>query len=327
MIRKNAFKYLIAIFLVASIAQLNAADRKVSPGESIQAAIDYVNSNGGGTVYLERGIHIVTSTIKMKSNVTIQGAGKYNTTVRNTGNFDVISQFEYGQNSMTFLDFTIIGKNNEGCFGIKIESLGAYHHNFLARNVDIRNCGMGMHVKGIYGVVLQNCDFTCNGAPGKEYYFHNFYARRCSTEVRIENCKMNYSTTANGMNFSYCTNVVISNCEASGNYFRGIRAADTKGFKVVNCVITNNGAYGIIANSEVAATTDIQINNNCVSNNGNKGIYAVDGATGSCVDNNSFGNTNANYDLPGTVSQSGNISNPDKSCSSIISTIIKQPDS
>ena len=53
----------VAPSLTLEEAQLNAATRLVAPGESIQSAIDYVSSNGGGTLTLEAGTHIISTVL------------------------------------------------------------------------------------------------------------------------------------------------------------------------------------------------------------------------------------------------------------------------
>ena len=64
------------------------------------------------------------------------------------------------------------------------------------------------------------------------------------------------------------------------------------GEQVSNCEIETNGSV---------------LENNRVFNNGDRGIYARDGATGRCVDNNSYGNQ-GDYKLSDAVLQSGNVS-------------------
>ncbi len=112
------------------------------------------------------------------------------------------------------------------------------------------------------------------------------------------------SISANGINISYSTDIAIYNCEMSGNYFRGVRAAVTVGYTVHDCIVKDNGDVGIFANAEIGiTTTEIDIKRNCVSNNTKEGIKALNSATGIVTDNNSYGNS-TNYSLPDAVTQS-----------------------
>ena len=77
---RNRFRTLSRQGIMASLlfvfsSQLNAADQSVSEGGDIQAAIDSVASSGGGTVSLASGTYMLSSSIKMKSNVTLEGVG------------------------------------------------------------------------------------------------------------------------------------------------------------------------------------------------------------------------------------------------------------
>ena len=122
------------------------------------------------------------------------------------------------------------------------------------------------------------------------------------------------SISANGINISYSTDIAIYNCEMSGNYFRGVRAAVTVGYTVHDCIVKDNGDVGIFANAEIGiTTTEIDIKRNCVSNNTKEGIKALNSATGIVTDNNSYGNS-TNYSLPDAVTQSGNITDATMDC-------------
>jgi hypothetical protein len=62
-----------------------ALDITVAPGGNIQSAIDQVNAAGGGTVNLQAGTFTVASSLLLRSNVTLKGAGAGSTTIQNTG--------------------------------------------------------------------------------------------------------------------------------------------------------------------------------------------------------------------------------------------------
>ena len=62
---------------------LNIGHRRiaVSPGQSIQDAIDLVDAAGGGVVFLKAGTHLPTTNITVSSNVIIEGEGIENTII------------------------------------------------------------------------------------------------------------------------------------------------------------------------------------------------------------------------------------------------------
>lgn len=297
---------------------LNATDRTVLPGESIQDAIDYVSANGGGIVTLAAGVHNITSPAQIKSNVTLQGEGNLASTLKTTSDIKMIIQAGYGLVNVTIRNLILMGSPTKNAGGIHLISNETDHDRIKLLGVHVFETGWGVHIKGAKNVSIEDCNFSRNGNPKSKGYAHNLYLRRCYT-ANVSNCIFNNSTSANGINISYSKDIQITNCEAIGNYFRGMRAADTDGFRVHNCVITDNGQVGLLANKEKSVTKNIDWKNNCVSNNGGKGIYARSGATGTCQNNNAYGNSD-NYDLPDTVSQSGNASDSSRVRSSRVAT-------
>lgn len=296
----------VVILLVVFTARLDAATRSVAPGESIQAAMDEVHADGGGIVTLQAGTHSITTSVKIKSNVTLQGEGEWDSKIKTTESIKLIEQNNYGMVNVTVRNLELQGTNASDGGGISIISYDTDHDNVNVLNVHCYETGWGVHIKGATNVTVQDCLFERNGTAGKEGYAHNMYLRRCYGAV-VRDSRFLDSISANGINISYSEDIEIYNCEMSGNYFRGVRAADSDGFKVHDCVITDNGNVGLLANTENVVTKNIDWDNNCVSNNGSLGIYARSGATGSCTNNNAYGNSD-DYSLPSTVTQSGNIS-------------------
>ena len=67
--------------------------KQVAPGDDIQAAINAVNREGGGTVQLLAGTYLLGNNIEVKSNVTLAGGGIGNTVIDfNAGAFQVFFQ-------------------------------------------------------------------------------------------------------------------------------------------------------------------------------------------------------------------------------------------
>ncbi|WP_299436708.1 carbohydrate-binding protein [uncultured Aquimarina sp.] len=300
------------VFILLISLSLSAADITVPLGGNIQDALDDVGSSGGGTVTLASGTFTITSSLKISSNTKLQGSGTYGTTIKTTQNIKMIVQSGYGLKNITIQNLTLNGTNASDGGGIEIISYGADHDTVKISSVRCYNTGWGVHIKGVKNVLVENCDFSKNGTAGKEGFAHNMYLRRCYGAV-VRNSTFNNSTSANGINISYSEDIEIYDCEMSGNYFRGVRAADTEGYLVHNCIITDNGDFGLGANSENFTTRDIDWKNNCVANNAKDGIYAKSGATGKILNCNSYGNGD-DYDVTSAVSQSSNISDSSETC-------------
>ncbi|WP_299180092.1 carbohydrate-binding protein [uncultured Aquimarina sp.] len=308
----------IRLFIFFTSLSILAADVTVPVGGNIQKAIDDVNKSGGGTVTLASGTHIITETLEMKSNVTFQGSGTYASIVKINENKQIMAEDGYSNNktnavnNVLIQNITFIGINgDEG--GVAITKFGTDNENITFSNVRCYNVGWGVHIKGAKNVLIENCDFSENGAKGKEGFAHNLYLRRVYGAV-IKNSIFNNSISANGINISYSEDIEVRNCEMIGNYFRGVRAADSDGYLVHDCIITDNGNVGLLANTEVVVTKNIDWANNCVANNGT-GIETKNGATGTIKNCNSYGN-GSNYKLVSSVSQSNNISDSSKECKS-----------
>ncbi|KAA5825210.1 T9SS type A sorting domain-containing protein [Algibacter amylolyticus] len=302
-------------FLSASIWAL---DETVQPGENIQTAINNVAASGGGTVTLAAGTHNISTPVRMKSNITLQGEGNWSSLLKTTVNMKMIIHNSEGLVNLVIQNLAIEGTNASNGGGIEITANdNVEHDNVQILNVHCYKTGWGVHIKGTTNLLVKDCLFEENGTAGQEGFAHNMYLRRVyGAEVR--DSKFLNSTSANGMNISYSSDIKVYNCEMSGNYFRGIRAAVTDGYLVHDCVVKDNGDVGIFANAEVGVvTTNIDIRRNCVSNNGKDGIRALNNATGSVIDNNSYGNgsvSGADYDLPSGVESALNISDNSVVC-------------
>lgn len=306
-------KVILFVFFTSLYGQIQALDITVPVGGNIQTAINSVASSGGGTVTLSAGTHVITTPVRMKSNVTLQGEENWSSLLKTTINMKMIIANAEGLVNLTIQNLAIEGTNALNGGGIEIiAGDDVEHNNVHILNVHCYNTGWGVHVKGTYNLLVKDCLFEKNGTVGKEGYAHNMYLRRVyGAEVR--DSKFMNSTSANGINISYSTNITVYNCEMSGNYFRGVRAANTDGYLVHDCIVKNNGNVGILANSEGVPTTNIDIKRNCVSGNVLEGIKGVNGVTGVVEDNNSFGNEE-DYDFPSSVSLYGNTSNSNETC-------------
>lgn len=283
---------------------------EVPVGHAIQAAIDEVASYpSGGTVILKAGVHTIDKPLKMKSHVTLRGEGKLDSTLKTVRDIKMITADDNGLTHLAIRNLVIVGTNALHGGGIHLVSYERDHTNITVAGVDVMETGWGVHIKGAKDVTIAHCNFVRNGTADRVGYAHNLYLRRCYGAT-IRHSTFNHSISSNGINISYCRDIRIIGCEAIGNHFRGMRAADTDGFRVHGCVIASNGTVGLLANTEKVVTKNIDWQDNHVFDNGAEGLYARRGATGICRNNNAHGNGKSDYRLPSGVAQSGNVNMP-----------------
>ena len=262
-----------------SMTQVQALDVNVNSASGIQSAIDTVAAAGGGNVNIAGGAYTITSTIKLKSQVTVAGAGNPATTLNASGNFDVFQQSAEGLSNVTIKNLKIVGKHDPNCHGIIVESLGTYHTNVNLTNVQIRDCGMGSHLKRVNGGAVSSCNIHTNGTYSGTLGFQNLYVRNVD----------NYTVV--GTSMSYCST-------SSGCHIGGV--CNTVDFR--SNTLNNNFQYGI---NVTDTPTNLMIRYNTCNYNNEYGIVAWSGS-GSIYQNTALGNGTAGYLIYGSYSQSGN---------------------
>lgn len=290
--------------------QMHNNDVSVPAGAStstIQSAVDSASSAGGGTVTLASGEYNITAPIVLKSNVTINGAGKNSTVLKRNGsnnlgaNGVLTTSASGGVSNIIVKNLGIDGNsfidpdtnpNHDSItnYGTLVQGPDNSNDKILFDNFKIKNSTMGLHVKGSKNVTIQNSDFNNNG--GSYLYWHNMYLRRVS-KVLIKNNVMSYSSSGNGLNISYSDNITIDSNNVYNNYFRGIRVADSSYIDTINNnVHDNQTGDGIIYNSEVTGVTNFIINSNTVKNNGGYGILVNSNSSNGEVKSNINGGGN-----------------------------------
>ncbi|MGG1555350.1 right-handed parallel beta-helix repeat-containing protein [Paenibacillus ferrarius] len=291
--------------------QKHNQDVSVPAGAStstIQSAINSASSAGGGTVTLASGEYTITAPLVLKSNVTLNGAGKNSTVLKrnagtNLGANGVLTTStsggvvnvivtNLGIDGNSFIDpDTNPDHDSITNYGALIQGPDNTNDKILFDNFKVKNSTMGLHIKGSKNVTIQNSDFNNNG--GSYLYWHNMYLRRVS-KVLVKNNVMSYSSSGNGLNISYSDNITIDSNSVYYNYFRGIRVADSSYIDTVNNIVHDNKTGdGIIYNSESTGVTNFKINSNTVKNNGGYGILVNSSSSNGEVKNNIDGGGNA----------------------------------
>ncbi|APZ45839.1 hypothetical protein BW723_05805 [Polaribacter reichenbachii] len=292
-----------------------ASNTTVYPGGNIQNAINSMSSSGGGTVYLAAGNHIISSSIILKSNVNLEGvssANYYDVIIMpnstsfnepliansspivniNLRNFKIRGNLisseqnlppSYHTSGTAYTNSSI----RDDIFGIKLIGEGttyatAENKNINIEDVEVRNCSMGIHLKGMRDIFMKNLKLHQNGLI--ETYFHNIYLRRVF-KVHLRESEMTNSPTANGINVSQSEDVILKYNKCNNNFFRGLRVEGEAGY------IINN----------------VDLFQNETKNNGQIGFRVRNVSSGNISTNTSTGNgTNTNFYATGSVTFNNN---------------------
>jgi len=241
---------------------------------AIQLALNAANTNGGGIVYMPKGIYWVeTSALTIYANTTLQGAGEGLTKIM-TGDRSSGSTIIIGArgNRITIQDLTIDGNgaNVVGSFGINNINGG---DSLTIRNVTIKYTDShGIYLNNSDHIILDNVKFYRNGVNGGNAaniqttnisyltmtncildggYQHNYYMNTSAHDVLIENSYFINSQTGQGLSLRADSNVIVRNCVFRNNFMRGIQLFKDDPGLVSNVLIegctfdANNYSYQI----------------------------------------------------------------------------------
>ncbi len=162
-------------FTPARIAEIRIAGE--SGIETIQAAIDDANSNGGGYVFIPAGTYTITDSgssvgIRLKSNVYIVGAGIGRTILKlgNSENSHVIQAS--GISNTGVFNLTVDGNRSNntgvGVHGIRSGGVTTFHID----NVEVketRGYGIGLETGDQIGIYLRNLYINNVGRDGIDF--------------------------------------------------------------------------------------------------------------------------------------------------------------
>lgn len=283
--RSRLFASLVSCLFAAASA--HALTVSVAPTGNIQAAIDQVAAAGGGTVNITSGTGTVSTPLRMKSNVTLNGAGNPTTTLNAGADIIVITQNAEGLTNVKVQNLKINGRGRTGsvnCSGLIIESLGTHHQNVAISNVQILNCGgMGSHMKRCDNSSVTNCNYHDCGA---DLFHHNLYIRECAF-TNVSATQLNNAPIGSGFHIAGVTN----------------------GGSITNSTLNNNGQNGMnIQDNPTNYTIDTCTadNNRNATAGRSDGIgIAVWGGTGVVKNCTATGNATLNYRISG-FTQSNN---------------------
>ena len=138
--------------------------RSVKLGDSIQAAIDYVNDRGGGEVRLASGTYTVADDITMYSNISLIGSGRDSTILEFSGSANgvlVVGTVGTIKKNWSIKDLTIQNSNNAA--GLDID----FCDFWKIENIRVTSCDQdGARLQRSQSFVVERCRFDTNTSDG-----------------------------------------------------------------------------------------------------------------------------------------------------------------
>lgn len=264
---------------------------------AIQAAIDYANSKGGGTIFIEHGIYEIETALKIYSNIKICGE-YFGTVLKPSGSNNVISCTGTAGAELEniTIEALLIGNDDKtvavGEHGIYASYCGK------AQTTGLPNGGYDASTVGKdkinkIGVIIKDCWLQGNRLEG-------ILLSNSDNCKAIENVAFYNSNGAVRTNF--CKNALIANNIAQ-NALWGIAIHNTN-----NSILSGN----IVQNSTAGITLHDNSQNNAVIGNtaqncGNESSGSAGAGIGLYANNNSIvGNTVQNIFGDGIASRKGN---------------------
>ncbi|WP_405607946.1 glycosyl hydrolase family 28-related protein [Polaribacter sp. Asnod1-A03] len=199
---------------------------KVKPGQSIQKAIDKVFNEGGGVVFLQKGTHVLNSTITLRSNITLVGEGREKTILLQGKGIDNAAFNIEAKPQVTDLvikDLTIKGTREGKVNGILIRGRNESRHSrIMLQNIDVTDwSAQGVHMKRTNNIIMDNCNFQYNGSAGGLY--HNVYFLY-NKYILQSDCDMSYPVLGKGNKYTSCEYVLAQRCTIKDTKTNGIQA-------------------------------------------------------------------------------------------------------
>lgn len=275
---------------------------------TIQSAIDQVSAAGGGTVNLAAGSYSLTTTLNMKNNVKLNGAGRPATSIT-IGNFTGIGASSEGLYNLTVQNLKLVGTGEQGstnCHGIIFSSGNTYFTNVTISNVEIAQCGgMGAHFKRVNGINILNANIHNSGGFA---YMHNLYLYSCNSayinEVQSTDSFAGMGLHINGNN----NNINVYSSTFSSNAGFGIYVQTIDGtfrFSDINVTLQGNtcngngNSSGNHSDGIKFTGTNGRIDSNTCNNNLAAGIRTGPNGSGYMNNNTATGNPAGNYVIQG----------------------------
>jgi parallel beta-helix repeat protein len=284
-------------FAIDAGAQTQSSDTQdhsaaLVPGTSIQEALDRAAAGGSGTVRLAAGVHMLPATLRIPSNITLEGTGRDCILFLDTSGSSesACTNQSADAHDIVLRNFIVEGAEtaktpadpNSGVmhrrsirspirFGIlmQAERPGGIR-NLRCEHLTVRNCtASAVEIYGADGVEVDACDFSGSGGmtppgPGKN---HNLKLHHASA-VRIDGSRMADSLYGSGISLSFVRDVRVSDCELTRNQMNGITVAESSQVTIEKCLLEGNSGRGVDLELWMDANKTVVVRNLIERNNG-----------------------------------------------------------
>lgn len=251
-----------------------AGDGTTDDRPAIQAAIDAVNSAGGGLVWLPQGNYLINTPLTMKSNVVLKGVGTGASRIicgTGTVNYAIYAS---GAELFAISDLTINPGNSTstGIDGIYATGCSLFRMENL-EIINARDNGINLAGTSANGNI-NNCYFyecgNTNASSNKNLAIaiEGTDSESPTTDINITNCtakQCGYTpggTTFGGGGFlagQYTDYINFSNCRTISCHYNGFRLEGQRA-KLTNChVLDNGGTYGFVFRGPTAEGANLSV--------------------------------------------------------------------
>ncbi|HWB90760.1 MAG TPA: right-handed parallel beta-helix repeat-containing protein [Puia sp.] len=286
--------------------------RIVTPGQSIQEALDAAAASGGGRwVVLKAGVHTFPATLKIPSGITITGEGASTILFLNpaSGQREAMINADTSLHDVTIRDLVIEGGTrtevpsdpnsarsfkggyNRGGILFRGERAGQLR-NISFIGLTVRNSTYaGISVSGGSNITISSCDLGENGAsvpPGPKL-IHNLFLEYC-TGVNIAGSRMVNSPYGCGVALDHCSDVSVKNCEIARNGFYGVQLSECNQVSIQGSLIEANDYSGVMAEFLFKGNDHIDISHNRIQYNNGYGVEMHAASNSAAVGNKYEGN-------------------------------------
>lgn len=178
----------------------------------INQAIDYVFNNSGSgytTVYLKAGTYVISNPIRIRSGVTLCGAGKSVVTIKLANNITTNSSSDY-----------YVPSGWEDSYGPMVPFIWTYGSYAYISNGKVTSSNQSVHDVSFYGFTLDG-NYSNNSRVSRGCGYHN------------------------GIGLQYSTNVTIHDCHFTNSAGDGARIYGSSSTKTSNIYFYNNTATNL----------------------------------------------------------------------------------
>jgi len=236
--KKMAIIFVAILLGIVEIGFAAAPDWTViAPGGDIQTAIDNVSTNGG-VVYLNAGTYNISSTIQVKSKVTLMGAGRAATIINYTGTGAALEvNNTSGVYNWVIKDLRVTA--TQGAHAISLN----YAREGRIENIKIVGAFSTTGIRfdnGSWSNRIINCQIT--GITGD-----GIFLGPQSNAIMVSGCQIT-SNTGDGVQVSYANGCQLTSNQIEGNgkgiHIAAVGGASTVfGLKINNNYFENNPIY------------------------------------------------------------------------------------